>query len=231
MAYLVYANDRHTRRLSTRSEYVHTNGEDTLFGVKDAYLGISSRGHVSLVGEATVWDEVSQSFAGKRILESAGRVDYNFIDLTVDFSATARYPEEPVGIVLQTLHARKEGSDIRPHIHWMQDSDVTPNILVEYRFCNNGGVPTAWVLKALTATDNMFPYVAGAQQITEFNLPEGHGLTLALSGTFECKIYRDSLNTSGLFAGADTYSGVWKAKYYDMHIQMDSLGSREEFVK
>ena len=183
-------------------------------------------------GDATVWDEASQSFVGQNIFIVAGRVDYNFTELTLDFAANARYPEEPVGIVIQALHARKTNSDTRPHIHWMQNSDANPNILVEYRMYNTNDVPPAWTLKALTASDNLFSFGGiGAQQITNLNLPVGHGVGFGLSFTFDVKIYRDSANTSGLFAGADTYAGAWNAKYYDIHFEKDMGGSRQEFVK
>jgi hypothetical protein len=183
-------------------------------------------------GEATVWDEVSQSFVGANIFTVAGRVDYNFTELTLDFATNARYPEEPVGIVIQTLHARKADSDIRPHIHWIQNSDNNPNILVQYRWINNEGVATSWTLKALTPADNKFAWSGvGMQQITELNLPAGHGVGKGLSATFDCKIYRDTANISTLFSGVDTYSGVWSAKYYDIHFEKDMGGSREEFVK
>jgi hypothetical protein len=178
-----------------------TNGLEVDIGGPVDRSTIEEDGTLVFKGEATVWDEASRSFIGSNIFIVAGRVDYNFTELTLDFETNARYPEEPVGVVIQALHARKAESDIRPHIHWMQTSNANPNILIEYRWINNGGVPTAWTLKALTAADNAFPYTAGAQQITEFNLPAGHGVGKELSVTFDCKIYRDSLNTSGSGAG------------------------------
>ena len=183
-------------------------------------------------GDATVWDEASQSFVGQNIFVVAGRVDYNFDELTLDFGATARYPEEPIGVVIQAMHSRKADSDTRPHIHWMQNSDANPNILIAHRMYNTNAIPPAWTLKALTTADNLFPFGGvGSQQITEFNLPAGHGVGLGLSFTIDVKIYRDSANTSGLFAGADAYAGAWNAKYYDIHFEKDMGGSREEFVK
>lgn len=183
-------------------------------------------------GEGTVWDEISQPFVGRNIFAVQGRVDYNYVDLTLDFNINARYPDEPVGIVTQIMHARKIDSDIRPHIHWMQNSDNNPNILVEYRMYNINEVPPAWTLKALTPSDNKFPFVsAGQQQLTELNLPAGHGVGLGLSFTIDIKIYRDSQNQSALFAAADSYSGIWSAKYYDIHVERDMNGSREEFIK
>jgi len=181
----------------------------------------------------TTWDEVSQSFVGQNIFAVQGRIDYNYTDLTLDYSTTARYPNEPVGVVIQIPHRRKNNSEIRPHVHWMQNSDNNPNILIAYRAYNNGEVaPVSWTLKALTNADNLFPFtVAGQQQITEFNLPTAVGESLGLSGTFEVKIYRDSQDESELFGGADSYSGNWEVKYYDMHFIVDSDGSRQEFEK
>lgn len=198
------------------------------------YLDIENDGTWINEGEGTTWDEVSQSFVGLNIFTVAGRVDYNFTELTLDFAGNARYPEEPVGVVIQALHARKTGSDIRPHIHWVQNAGNMPNILISYRFYNNGEpVPGAWTLKALTSSDNIFTYPSSGsiQQITEFNLPASTFSSMGLSFTFDCKIYRDSANTSTLFAGVDTYSGSWSAKYYDIHFEKDMNGSREEFVK
>lgn len=197
------------------------------------YFEIEPDGTAVVYGEGTVWDEVSASFIGQNINTIAGRVDYNYTELTLDFATNARYPEEPVGIVIQALHARAAGSDIKPHIHWMQTENTNPNILVQYRFINNGDSPTVWTLKALTPSDNVFTYDGSGnmQQITEFNLPAGHGAPYGLSFTFDCKIYRDSTNASGMFAGADGYTGVWSAKYYDIHFEKDMGGSRQEFVK
>lgn len=197
-----------------------------------SYTETENDGTVVAVGDAATWDEISQPFVGTNIFTVAGRVDYNYTELTLDFATNARYPEEPVGIVTQLIHSRRADSDIRPHIHWMQNSDANPNILVRYRWCNTMDVSTAWELKALTAADNAQVFTAvGMQQITSFNLPAGHGVGKELSATFDCMIYRDSANTSGLFAGVDTYAGLWNAKYYDIHFEKDMNGSREEFVK
>lgn len=184
-------------------------------------------------GDSTTWDEVSKSLIGNRIDTSLGRIDYNYNELTIDYATNARYPEEPLAVVSQMHHARKLNTEIRPHLHWIQNQNVMPNILIEYRAYNNGQqVPGIFIQKALSLSDNVFPYVSGEiQQITEFNLPVSVGESLNLSGTFECRIYRDSANASGLFAGADTYTGVLSVKYFDIHIIKDMNGSREEFVK
>lgn len=197
------------------------------------YSEFEKDGTLIAKGDATAWDEISQSFVGFNLFTVAGRVDYNYSELTLDYATNARYPEEPIGMVIQMLHARKAGSDISPHIHWIQNSDNCPNILVEYRWYNNGeAVPTVWTKIALTDEDNVFPFVVpNTQQISKIVLPEGLGFNKTLSSTFDIKIYRDTANTSGLFAGVDTYVGLWSAKYFDIHMEIDMFGSRQEFVK
>lgn len=185
-------------------------------------------------GDSLTWQEVSTPLFGQSLDTSLGRIDYNYAELTIDYASNARYPEEQLGVVTQLLHSRKSLSEIRPHLHWIQNSNNFPNLLIEYRAFNNGElVPGSFTQKALTVSDNLFAYPGSGNfhQITEFNLPVAVGESLGLSGTFECKIYRDSANASGLFAGADTYPGVLSVKYYDIHFINDMLGSREEYTK
>jgi len=231
MTDLVYTTAQEKRRLSKRTKQVMVDDSSVYIGGNTNHAQIDEKGVIEAKGDARLWDEISQPFVGKNIFISAGKIDFNFTELTLDFSDSAKYPNHPVGIVTQMHHSRSPDSDIRPHIHWMQHSDAIPNILVEYRWIPNGEVPTSWELKALTEADLKFSYTQDAQQISQFNLPEGHGIGKGLSITFECKIYRDTENTSGLFAGIDTYSGSWDTKYYDIHIRKDSQGSRQEFLK
>lgn len=180
----------------------------------------------------TRWDERSQPIFAARLDTGSGRIDYNYDELTVDFQDNARYPEEPAPIVLQSTHLWKIGGGVRPHIHWIQNQAAMPNLLVEYRFYNNGGSPGAFSLKALTAANNKFAYPGSGsiQQITNLDLGDIFG-SMGLSFTFDCKIYRDSANASLLFSGADSYAGNLSLKYYDIHFEVDDMGSREEFVK
>ena len=197
------------------------------------YSEIEPDGTIVSKGEATVWDELAQSVVGKNLDVSSGRIDYNLDELTIDYQDNSRYPTEVLGIVSQMPHARSLMTTISPHIHWVQNQNNFPNLLVEYRVSNNGGtIPATWILKPLISADSIYPYVSGnLMQITEFNLPLTVGESLTLSGTFDCKIFRDTGNVSGLFAGADTYVDEFSLKYYDIHFLKDMNGSREEFVK
>ena len=175
-------------------------------------------------GAAIAWDDHRAPLVGKRIAVSAGRVDYNYTELTVDFSATARYPNEPVGLVFQQGHNKLLGSAVYPHLHWIQEEDHIPNWLMAFRWYKNGQlVPSTWTLAKYT--DHEYTYASGAlAQITNFpalSPPADE----TVSSILEVKLYRDSANASTKFAGADPYTLSAKAKEFDNHVRIDSLGS------
>lgn len=183
-------------------------------------------------GDATVWDDQRYPATAQNLDVSGGRIDFNYSTLTIDYQANARFPNEPLGIVAQLSHARKPDSDIFPHIHWVQNQNNFPNLMIEYRWFNNGAAPGSFTQLALSAANSVFTYVSGdLAQITSIPLPGGFGTGKALSSFFEVKIYRDNNNNSGLFAGSDPYSGVFLLKEFDIHIEKDMDGSRQEFIK
>jgi hypothetical protein len=66
-----------------------------------------------------------------------------------------------------------------------------------------------------------------AKPLTPIPIPEG----TTLSDIIQFRIYRDTANASGLFSGADAYSGYASILFFDVHYQIDSLGSTDEFTK
>lgn len=177
--------------------------------------------------EASNWDDLRFPLIGAQIDTSAGRIDYDFDECEVVFAANARYDEEAVCIVAQMQHAKRLGSIVSPHLHWIQDAETVPNWLIAYRWYNNGEAPGAFALAALTG--HAFTYVSGdLAQITEFpNLKAPVGETV--SSILDIKIFSDSGNESTLFDGAVALAG--RAKELDLHYQIDSVGSGLEYVK
>ena len=197
-----------------------------------SFFEIESDGTDIRKGDATIWDDQRYPATAQNLDVSGGRIDFNYSELTIDYQANARYPNEPLGIVAQLSHARKSDSDIYPHIHWVQNQNNFPNLMIEYRWYNNNSDPGSFTQLVLSPANNVFPYVSGdLAQITSIPLPGGFGVGKALSSFFEVKIFRDNNNNSGLFAGSDPYSGVFSLKEFDIHIEKDTVGSRQEFVK
>lgn len=77
-----------------------------------------------------------------------------------------------------------------------------------------------------------FTYTAGTiHQIshTAAGITPPGGSTI--SDIVQFRIIRDTTNASGAFSGSDTYSGVVGVLSFDVHVQINSLGSSSEFSK
>jgi hypothetical protein len=130
----------------------------------------------------------------------------------------------------QMRHAWKTGTPVFPHVHWEQAQDAIPNWLMQYRWQRNGlAKTTGWTNYPLT--HNAFAYASGTlNQITGgpgLVPPEGAGL----SDIIELRILRDTDNDSGAFAGVDPYTATVGMTSIDIHLQLDTFGSRQEYVK
>lgn len=181
-------------------------------------------------GDVYKWDDQRFPAVGERIGGAGGRITYDYDEGVLEFAANARYADEFVGIVVQTPHAWVEGSSISPHLHWVQSEAAVPNMLMEYRSYNNGDeVPSTYTL-AITDND-VFPYPGSGSIMQISSFPDIPMSTLRISCIMDVKLYRDSANASGLFRGADPYTVAWSLKEFDIHMQIDSLGSIGLFDK
>lgn len=176
------------------------------------------------------WDDLRFPFTGQRIDTSAGRVDYDYTELGIGYQSNALYPTDVVGMICQMHHRWKLESTVRPHLHWFQNANNVPNWLLAYRKYKNGdAIPASWTL--VISSGESFTYSSGTiLQITTFGDIDMTGID-TVSDFIDFKLYRDTNNVSTLFAGADPYSGTALAKEFDIHYQIDSSGSNEEYVK
>ena len=88
---------------------------------------------------------------------------------------------------------------------------------------------TAWTSQAYTG--HAFTYTSGTlNQITQMGTitpPPGCGI----SDIVQIRVLRDNDNDSTLFAGADPLAADVDAVNFDVHIEIDSFGSNQEYVK
>lgn len=174
-------------------------------------------------GLALGWDDLRAPLTGQQLTISAGRLDYDFTECTVDFSATARYPEEPIAMTFQMQHDKLLDSVIVPHLHWVQSENNIPNWLIAARWYKNGAAIPAFTLAKYDS--HVYTYSSGSiMQLTNFPALAAPS-DETLSSICDIILYRDSANVSTLFAGADPYTVPAKAKEFDIHFQRDSLGS------
>jgi len=158
-------------------------------------------------------------------------LDYNFAELGVDFASNTRYNvAEQISMIVQFPHHWLHGSDISPHVHWMQKSSATPNFLIEYRWYNIGDTPPSWTQKAWT--ENAISYDSGTiHQLTEFPVITPPSGITGVSSILDVKFFRDVANDTSLFSGAESSPVTELVKEFDIHYQIDSLGSRTEYLK
>lgn len=134
--------------------------------------------------------------------------------------------EEEVYLNVQLPHAWKEGSEIRPHIHWINHTQSVGDVVwgIEYAIANvNGYFPADTTKQSVVAT--CAPWVDGEikHQIDSFGGIDMTGFEI--SCMLLIRLYREADNPLDT---ADDDVGLLE---FDIHIQYDSDGSEEEFVK
>lgn len=177
------------------------------------------------------WDDLLYPFVGRNIDTSSGRIDYNYVDLGISFQTNARYHvNEQISIISQIPHDWKQGTILRPHIHWYQQNNNNPNWLMEYRWYNNGQiVPTEWTQVTLEA--HLFTWTTGKiLQISRFPNINPTGIS-GVSSILDIKFFRDTQNATGKFAGAESGHVIETVKELDIHYLRDNIGSRQEYIK
>ncbi|MCP4273023.1 MAG: hypothetical protein GY781_13860 [Gammaproteobacteria bacterium] len=137
-------------------------------------------------------------------------------------------------MLAQMQHSWKNGSAVRPHLHWVQQGSDEPNWLLAYKVVDNGasvGVETDFTnYTLLKKSSNAFTYVSGnLAQITIF--PEIDMTGMSTSDMIQFVLFRDSANISGEFAGSDPSAITELALEFDIHYQKDDRGSQDEYTK
>jgi hypothetical protein len=131
--------------------------------------------------------------------------------------------EERVYFSIQLPHGYKEGSDISPHVHWVGENNAAENVVwqLSHSWANIHGVfPTETLLTVEAANSTTPDY----HNMSEF--PDIGGTGKTLSSMLLCELRRNSSNVLDTFAGKDAY-----LLEFDVHFQMDTLGSQQEFTK
>lgn len=181
----------------------------------------------------TFFDDLQYQLVGQKMESPSAHITYSTNRDYVLFPKTCDWNDDWLTMVIQMSHRWKAGSVVYPHIHWIQSGASTPNLLVGWLWQVNGAA-TATTWDYLIPSANAFTYSAGnLNQITKFGSitpPEGAGL----SDLLHIKLFRDVANESSEFSGAEvdgtTQDDVY-ANSFDIHFEIDSAGSREEYTK
>jgi hypothetical protein len=141
---------------------------------------------------------------------------------------------EAMSFQVQLPHTWVEGTTIYPHIHWIpRGSNVSGNVQwnLDYSWVNYDPA-TIQVFPAATTTAVVTSPASGnfiqnghyISALTTGNVGiDGTGKKI--SSVLICRIWRDS----GI--ASDTYNEDAGVMFLDFHIQINSFGSRQEFIK
>lgn len=186
-------------------------------------IRIDKGGELTMLGEATVWDDLR--IPGLSVALGASAPDLaawlaagNLRVLRFNGNATS----EQVFFTVQMPHGYKEGSDIIPHVHWGPVNGDAGNVRwnLEYSWTNFDTVfPNGTIIAVVDAADG----TAWKNQVADFPPISGSGKTL--SSMLVCRLFRDPTD------GDDTYGSDAGFLEFDFHFQSDTIGSKEPFVK
>lgn len=186
-------------------------------------VSIETDGTLVFNGEATVWEDLM--VPGLSVGTGASAPDLgtfgpsgNIKTFLFDGNSTS----EQVYFTIQLQHSYKQGSNIKPHVHWAPTTTNAGNVkwFFEYTWSNIGGTFGA------PTTISVVDAAAGtAWQHQLSSLPDITGTSKTISSMLMCRLYRNPAD------GSDTYPDDVAFLQFDVHYEMDTVGSREASSK
>lgn len=183
-------------------------------------LTLTGNDSLKLTGDATAWDDIQTSLIGRRLSSTAGSVNYNYTENTVDFSGggVITNTNDTVVFNIQTRHRMLEDSSLNLHMHFEQSDATNRTMTVRYRIQDNGSAKTAtWTTVTADTDDSVFTWSSGTLNnilpITSIDLTG-----IGISAIVQIQMTRTDAN-----------GGTLPVTFVDAHFQADSLGSNDEY--
>ena len=179
------------------------------------------------------WDDLVRSGIGSRLNIAAGKLDNNLALKGIDFADDCDITDDQhkYHIPYQIYHMFKLDGKFNLHFHWFQAQAAIPNWWARWRPWRNGQVDGSWTEMKWSGHGFTYPGSGTILQITAFPSIDLAPLGLAVSDYIDVEFTRDGDNTSALFTGADPVAGPVTVRDVDPHLEVDSSGSNEEYVK
>ena len=191
------------------------------------YTKITADGSLSYVGNATRWDDLKVNV--QRL--TAKGVSRPTMDDVLDAGAGPglytywfnKNSEQELFFTVQMPHGWKEGSDIKPHVHWIGNAG-SGNVEwgLEYTWANVNDMFSG-ATTTLTGYTAISGYVNYKHMLTPLGNMDATGKTL--SSIILCRVFRYASSSN------DTFSANAGLLQIDFHYQIDSDGSNDELSK
>jgi hypothetical protein len=187
-------------------------------------ITLSTQDQISAVifeaANGTYWDDYQLNLTmGKQ--GANAKPDYDYTNLGYLFPKNDA--TEILSLVGQMPHKWKFGSRIFPHVHWTQNASTNPVFKAAYKiYANNSSVPANYTVYEMST--QVFTYTSGnfAQISTNTTGIDLSSLILTgVSTILKFKFYRED----------NAYTGDCLVDHFDIHHEIDSFGSRGEYIK
>lgn len=166
----------------------------------------------------TRWDDLSISAASTKIGSNL-KPDYDYTNLGLLFPQNDT--SEKIYLTYQMSHKKKLNSNIRLHVHFIQTSSAIPVFGAIIRFYNNGSLVPSFSSEIETLPTVPFSWASGnllnIAKFPEIAPPDNEGL----SANLDVVLYRKD----------NAVTGDVLVKYIDLHYEIDTDGSNEEYIK
>lgn len=174
-------------------------------------------------GSSPRWDDLRFPVTA---VNPPGQVSDPDVDVNSGLLLFASNATELIFIIAQMPHSWLLGSEVRPHVHWCKSTSAAGNVAwrLRYRLSPIGAVSTDWVdhgfaNEPATADDNTaFQHIINAWEPIQMT-------DMTLSGIINFELTRVGANA------LDTYGADARLAEFDLHYQVDSRGSRQEYRK
>ena len=194
-----------------------TSKKDTLkIGTQTNNTSFEADGTLIAKGSATCYEDLRSAFQ----LGKAGNTNYplfvadsSYWTFNVDSVPATGYV---MYFTIQMPHNWKEGTTIYPHVHFKYlTATGTPNFIIKYKWFNLGSSTGLFSWSRFTS----FTSLTNGSSAIAYNQNGISGVGKTISSLFTCMVY--------LRAAPD---GV-QAYTFDIHYEINSLGSHSEYTK
>ena len=174
----------------------------------------------------TYWDDLKVPVSSVKVRAAANPPDWDaFSGGNLQLLWFDQAQMEQVFFTVQMPHAWKEGTDLHAHVHWTPNASGLAGQTVqwglEYSWSNIGVTfPGTTIITGSTPFPNE-QLVANRHYLTDLGDISGTGKTL--SSMLICRLFRDATN--------DTLPDDAGLLEFDFHYEIDSPGSRQEYVQ
>lgn len=164
------------------------------------------------------WEDIR--FPPTRVTRGSNSLpDFDYTNLGLLFPENDA--SEKIYIITEFPHSVLAGSDIYPHVHFLQTTNTLPTFKMQYRRYENGGAVPSTFTELTSKTSTVYSY-PGSDIVNVLEFPKIDGSDIvSVSSFMEIIFFRDDADITG-----DVL-----VKEVDIHVKADYVGSFQEYSK